>query len=389
MTFSLVAAAALANGFLIGLIPTIIDGLKPALQIRLNLSERGIDWYIRLFYLAWLPGMPIAGWLLDEFPNRDLLLYGGLPALILGFAWLALTRTTALAQLNAIFLGFGYSLLTTATIRLMPLAFFPDTGNEFNVAALNLGFVPVGLGAMVGPAIVKALEKWLGFRQGLLYLSIMLLVPAVLTALSDGSAFPAPVQDAASLREVMAYPQMGLIVAVILLYFALETCLEFWPDSYLREIGYEGKGLQVGLMIFWLAFVAARGAAAWLLYEHPHQAFFLTILLICLSALVLGNLAGGFEFGSGSFGFWALGVCYGPVLPALLGMALNLDLGARPLPMSAFGLLLALSGLDTLVLRPFLSVATRDFKARSVMFLPTILALIAAAVLLVLPFIPK
>ena len=61
--------------------------------------------------------------------------------------------------------------------------------------------------------------------------------------------------EVASWSEVFLYPQMGLIVLVILLYFALENCLEFWPDSYLKELGHQGASLQASLLIFWLAFL--------------------------------------------------------------------------------------------------------------------------------------
>jgi MFS family permease len=386
MTFSLVAVAALANGLLIGLIPTLIDGLKPAIQARLNLPEGRIEWHVRLFYLAWLPGMPLAGWLLDATANRDVLLYAGLLPLILGMAWLGLARNSASAFFNAIFLGLGYSVLTTATVRLMTVAFFPDYVNEYrlNIASLNLGFVAIGVGAILGPYLVKAIEQWTGVRQGLLYISIAMLAPAVLTALCESSAFPSNVQDHGLAIGVFSNTIMAMIAVVILLYFALETCLEFWPEAYLKEIGYEGRAFKVGVLVFWLAFVLSRLAAAWLFYEHPSLGPPLTLILLIASAVILGNLAGGFEIGSGSLGFWLLGVCYGPLLPGFLGIAL--DSGA-PLPTSALGMLLALSGIDTLVLRPFLAGATRNYKPRSVMFVPTIVALLATAVLLVLGFV--
>src|SRR5207248_3071987 len=113
----------------------------------------------------------------------------------------------------------------------------------------------------------------------------------------------------------------------ILLYFAIENCLEFWPDSYLKELGHQGAGLRASALLFWLAFIATRALAAWALFEfarYPQFAFGLTIGLAIISALILGNLTGGFEMGSGTLWFWLLGACYGPLLPGLLGMALEL-----------------------------------------------------------------
>jgi MFS family permease len=397
MSFSLLVAATLASGLLIGLIPTLVDGVQRPLQSRLKLPEGRVEWLARLFYLAWLPAMPLAGWLLDAGHNKEILFFG-LVALILAIAWLALVRSAGSLMLNALFLGLAYSCVTTAAISFMaPLVFFHDDIRHstlniaslnlgFRIASLNLGFITVGLGAMLGPWMVQALERLWGYRQGLLSLSIALIAPAALAALCDRELFPSLPSAVASWNEIFMHPQMGLVVVVILLYFALENCLEFWPDSYLKELGYQGRGLQVGLVVFWLAFLATRGLAAWWFFVHPSHAFSLTLIFVVVSAVVLGNLTGGFEFGSGSVGFWLLGACYGPLLPGFLGMALEMYY-PKALPVSILGALLALSGFDTLVVRPLMNVFGKDRPARSVMWAPTVLALILAAPLLLLKFV--
>lgn len=388
MTFTLLVAATLVSGLLVGLIPTLVDGFQKSLKDRLNLPEGRAEWFVRLFYLAWLPAMPLAGWLLDEFPTREIL-FGGLVALIVGIAWLALIRSATPLLFNALYLGAAYSCVATTTVSLMSRVFFEDyLHHKLHIASLNIGFVAVGLGALMGPWLVAAINRWWGFRQGLLYLSVALIVPGALAALSDREHFPTAPQDVATWNEVFLYPQMGMIVIVILLYFALENCLEFWPETYLKELGHEGAGLQMSMLVFWLAFIAARGAAAWLLVEYarfPQFAFGLTIGLAIISALILGNLTGGFEMGSGTFWFWLLGACYGPLLPGLLGMAL--ELYPKPLPMSILGVLLALSGVDTLVMRPVMNLFGKDRPARTMMRLPTILALVMAAPMLLLAFL--
>jgi MFS family permease len=387
MSFSLLVVATLVSGFLIGLVPTLVDGVQKSLQSRLKLPDGRVEWYVRLFYLTWLPAMPLAGWMLDSWHNKEILFYG-LLGLLLGIAWLALVRSTVSLMLNAMFLGLAYSCVTTATISFMPHVFFPDYIERFklNMASLNLGFITVGSGAILGPWIVQAFERLWGYRHGLLYLSIALIAPAALAALCNRDRFPESPSAVASCDEIFRNPRMGLIVAVILLYFALENCLEFWPDSYLKELGYQNRGLQVGLLVFWLAFLATRGVAAWWFFEHPSHAFGLTIILVVLSASILGNLTGGFEFGSGSLGFWLLGACYGPLLPGFLGMALELY-HPKALPVSVLGALLALSGFDTLVVRPIMNLFGKDRPARSIMAAPTVLALILAALLLLLAFV--
>ncbi len=389
MTLTLLVAATLLSGLIIGLIPAVVDGVKKPLQGQPNLPDGRPKWFIALFYLAWLPAMPLAGWMLDTLPTREIL-FGGLVALILGVAWLALVRSASSLLLNGLFLGLAYSCVTTAAISLMPKVFFAESsnGHRLNIASLNVGFVAVGLGAMAGPWLVAALERCGGYRQGLLYLSVALIVPAALTAISDRDLFPTAPNQLASWNEVFSYPQMWLIVFVILLYFALENCLEFWPESYLKELGHQGAGLQVSLLIFWLAFIATRAAAAWALFEYarfPQFAFALTIVLAILSAFILGNLTGGFDLGSGTLWFWLLGACYGPILPGLLGMAL--EVYPTPIPVSILGVLLALSGLDTLVMRPVMIGFGTGRAARRIMWIPTVLALVLAAPMLLLAFL--
>jgi MFS family permease len=386
MNPSLLAAATLANGLLIGLIPTFVDAIKTPLQIRLALTSERADWFVRLFYIAWLPAMPLAGVLLDFLPNYAALFFG-LVTLILAVAWLGLARTSAMLLINAVLLGIAYSVVTTATVRLMTTAFFPDYG-MLNIAALNLGFVAVGVGALLGPWVVVAIERWGSVRQGLLYLAIALMVPAAMVVLSGSSGFPSRPEGTASWHEVFTHPPMTMVIAVILIYFALENCLEFWPARYLKEIGYQERGARISEFVFWLAFIATRGAAAWWLYWHPAQGFYLTLILFITSAVVLGIVAEGYDLGSGTFWFWLLGSCYGPLLPGLLGIAIDLYPDPKYLLSGGVvGALLALSGFDTLVMRPVMRVLAQNGSARNIMRVPTVLAILAAGVLIGLAFV--
>jgi MFS family permease len=384
MTVSLLAAAALVSGLLIGLVPTLVDGLKKSLQSRLQLPEQRSDWFVWLFYLAWLPAMPLAGWMLDSWANhdRDVLFYS-LVTLILALAWLAHVQSLLSACGNALFLGAAYSGVTTATVHLMTSVFFlsgPD--HAYYVAGLNLGFVAVGFGALLGPVVVARIERRWGYRQGLLGLGILCMAPAALTYLSEPAAFP-KLDDTATWQAVFSHPHIAMIVCIILLYFAVENCFEFWPEPYLRELGYQERGQRIGMTLFWLSFIATRGLAAWFLWRYPSQAFGWMFVLALLAGLIVGNLAGGYEVGSGTFGFIAAGAVHGPLLPGFLGLAFMLY---PQLPASALGLLLALSGLDTLAVRPLMRVFAKDRPPRKVMRVPAILAILLAAPLLLLAF---
>jgi MFS family permease len=289
--------------------------------------------------------------------------------------------------LNGVLLGVAYSMVAVATVHLMTVALFhsDERNHSLNVAALNLGFVAVGLGALAGPWAIRLAHWWWGFRQGLLTVSVVLLAPAAFTVFCDSALFPRTTENGPNWHDVITHPEVPLIALVIVLYFALENLLEYWPEAFLKEIRYRDRALDLGLLLFWLAFIATRGAAAWWLFHHPTHGLALTIILLIASACIVGNLASGFDVGNSTVGFLLAGACYGPILPGLLGCAL--DLYGGHLPLSALGALLALSGLDTLLLRPIMDTFTRGRPARSVMRVPTFLAFALVAPLLLLAFL--
>lgn len=361
-------AATLACALLVGLIPTVADGVRAALKQRLGLPEARVERLLYAFYIAWLPGMPLGGWLLDHTANREVLFFG-LLGLVVGLAGLGLAGSVRALLGNLVLLGLAYSAVATATVRLMPVG-LGFTGS--NVASLNLGFVAVGLGAVAGPPLMARLDRWWGARTGLVGLALALAVPAALVAGAGRVEFPPAEGVGALLRE----PRLGLIALIVLLYFALENCLAVWPTQYLAELGYGSRLRAVALAVFWALFLGMRLAMGWL---HPGGETWLLLVLVLASAFALGNLVGAYGTHSGGVGFWLVGLCYGPLLPGFL--ALVLDFG---LPATALGYLLALSGLDTLIVRPLMTAYARRHPARAVMAVPTVLALVLAAPLMVL-----
>ena len=367
--------ATLLSSFTVGLIPALVDSTRDALRRRLDLPEARVERLLYAFYIAWLPGMPLAGWLLDHLPNKEVLFFAHLGT-VLGVAGLGLTGSARGLLGNLALLGLAYSGVATATVKLMSApAGLGFTGS--NVAALNLGFVAVGVGAVAGPWLLARAEKWGGPRQGFIGLGVALALPALLLTVSEPAEFPELPESHAWAGIFEA--RVGLIALVILLYFALETCLDVWPQQYLGEIGYSGRGRTVALVVFWAAFVGMRLAMGWL---HPGYEVWLLLALVLGSAFAMGNLAGAYGGSSGSIGFWLVGLCYGPLLPGFL--ALVLDFG---LPATALGYMLALSGLDTLIVRPLMTRYAKGHAARAVMAVPTVLALVLAAPLLVLALI--
>ena len=125
-----------------------------------------------------------------------------------------------------------------------------------------------------------------------------------------------------------------------------------------------------------------RAATGWL----PQSSYDVWLLLglVLASSCIMGNLVGANEYSSGSLGFWMTGACYGPLLPTVLALVLE---SFPQMPATALGLMLALSGLDTLTVRPVMTALARRSSVRTVMSVPMILGLLIAAPLMVLALI--
>jgi MFS family permease len=376
MPSSLLIAGAATSGFAIGFVPSVVDCVRAPLARQMQTPEPRAGRILTLFYLCWLPAMPLAGWLVDHGRDKEVLFFG-LLGCVLGTAWLGMALTAWSLVSSVLVLGLGYAMLATAGIRLMPVA-LGFTPHVSNVAALNVGFVFVVFGAVAGPWLVAQAERRWGYRQGLLYLSLALVVAAGLVFLVPADHFPR-LERAASAGYLVNDIRLGLMAAVVLLYFALENCLEVWPEPFLKELRFEGRGLTIALLVFWGAFTLLRIAMGWLPDTSWVPWILLSLLLI--SAFTMGNLSAASEQNSGSAAFWLVAACYGPLLPGFLALVMNFY---PELPATALGVMLALGGLDILVVRPWVASRARSRPVRNVMRVPMILALLMAAPLLVL-----
>src|SRR5947209_13466076 len=136
MSSPLLIAGALVSGFAIGFVPALLDSVRAPLQRQYKGAEGRVDRILDLFYLAWLPAMPLSGWLLDQWRAKEILFFG-LLACVLGVAWLGMARTLRSMAMSAVLLGAGYSWLAVAGIRLMAQA-LKFTEHASNIGALNI-----------------------------------------------------------------------------------------------------------------------------------------------------------------------------------------------------------------------------------------------------------
>ena len=380
MSTPLLITGAATSSFAIGFVPALVDSLAGALRQQLKAQERWAAVIVAVFYITWLPMMPLSGWAVDRGYIKEVLFFG-LLGCALGFAWLGLANSARSLLTSILVLGVGYSCLATAGIRLMPIA-LGFGARPSTMAKVNAGFVLVILGAIVAPWLVSALQRRWGYRQGLLYLSLGVVIIAGLVFLVPHDLLPAPPGPTAPAWSEALYDyRLWLIGAVVLLYFAIENCMEVWPQPYLRELRFEGRALTLALLTFWVAFMLARLGFGWLPRTSAAYEPWLLFGLLAVSAFTLGNLVGAGEYSSGSVGVWLTGACYGPLLPGFL--ALVMDIFDNQ-PATTLGMMLALSGVDTLIVRPLMTRLANRSSARTLMRVPLVLALIMAGPLLFL-----
>src|SRR4051812_45166391 len=93
MSSPLLIAGTVAAAFAIGFVPTLVDRIRVPLRQRLKGSETQIDRVLLLFYLAWLPAMPLGGWLIDHWKWNKEVLFLGLLGCVLGIAWLGMAQS--------------------------------------------------------------------------------------------------------------------------------------------------------------------------------------------------------------------------------------------------------------------------------------------------------
>jgi fucose permease len=152
--FQAVAAVTISGAIVFGMMLALLGSLKLALAKRLNLGEGRIGALLSAFNLALIPMMLLVGLVIDRWGVRVTMILG---SLILSGAMLYLTLTPTYSRVFSALLlaGLGGAAVSTASIVLMPAAFFP--GEES--ASLNLGNVFFALGALVTPPLIDILLR--------------------------------------------------------------------------------------------------------------------------------------------------------------------------------------------------------------------------------------
>src|SRR5262249_22765051 len=199
------------------------------------------------------------------------------------------TRSFSGAMASVLLLGNSCACVWTASVVLMP----GGAGPANLAAALNAGFVFFGVGLLLAPTLADTLLEQLEVRRALGVLALLALAPALLAALTELDAFPAPA-PAGGWQAVVYRPEFWLVALGLFLSLPVEQALTTWVARYLAEMGHsEGRigWLRAG---FWLAFLAGRFGAllAWARgWGRPAAVLSLGLHLPTVADVALGSVA--------------------------------------------------------------------------------------------------
>ncbi|MCI0682722.1 MAG: hypothetical protein L0Y71_11535 [Gemmataceae bacterium] len=358
---------------LVGAMPALVTALKPRLEQLLNLDHARVDRLERMrFFLAWVGGMPLAGYLVDVWKREEILVAGcfGIAATL---AFFGVAHSPRWVGAMSFLLGLATSFVVVATICLAPAA-IPAA---CPAAALNAGFIGIGLGSFAPRGLLARLERWFGLRRAMLVLGLAALIPAsfVFAAIVANDI---PQQDPHTTPDFFRAVPFWLLAAMLVFYYPIESALDIWSGPFLNELGYRNRPGRMMLVGFWLAFLIAR-LAMWFLMG-PRNEIWLLFLCALTSAIVLGNLVGAYGASAGGTGFWLVGACYGPLLPGILGLLLEASVGSQGL---AVGSVLAVAGLHDALAHPIMQRTMHAREVRKAMRIPLLMTLLMLAPLLI------
>jgi fucose permease len=327
----------------------VLGSVKVPLAKRLLIDEARVGGLVSIFGFVLIPVILTAGFVTDHIGRQAVFMTGSvLFAASLGL--LAAARKYVVALTAVLLLGAAWAMLINVSNVLTPLAF---AGDPPNVArATNLANVFFGLGAFLTPLAVAFLVARRSLRMALGLLALLSLVPAVLAlgvdfrALAPESPEQSHSAEAPGFGSLLGDPVLWLCGLAMFFYAPLESSLGAWTTTYLGERGVSDRAAPRLLSGFWLAYMASRLTAAFLLPGGRETTTLVMVAAASFAVLVAIVVSRG-AVAAGAL-VLAAGVVFGPIFPII--MALLLGHFPATLHGRAVGLLFALAGIGWTVI---------------------------------------
>lgn len=377
----MMTAATIGGALIFGMTLALLGRLKLAVARRGPAAEGTIRRWLLALNIALIPLVLLSGVLIDIYGARSILVAGSV-MLAVALVSLSLRPTYPHAFASILLAGFGASALGTVSTVLMPRAFFVS---EEALAALNLGYVFIALGALLTPALTDILLEKIELRRTLAVLALLALTPGFLGVLPSNEYWQIPALPG-NPSALFAEPSCWFAALVLFFYAPLEAAISLWTFTLLAEREQEEREATGLLSGFWAAFMASRLLVALaqhldFLSEWWYRS--LIVVLPLLAAVLLGNLAGASHRARPRTGLILLGLLLGPILPTLLGLVFRAAPDGQG---TAYGLVFAAGSLGSVLLAPFAKLPSRP-PLQAALRLPIFLALIVTATALVVGLI--
>src|SRR5262249_29599931 len=275
---TLLILTALVNAFLAGFLLALPSALRPLLAEGRGRAVR------RLTAVLLVPLMLGSGLVIDKWGVQTALALGRVLAAL---ALVALERGSGwtLSVAAAALLAAAIATLITGTLVVLPQAVFAGHAAR----SVNLGYLVIPAAALLAPAAVRLLVRRVGEHKALLGLAMLCLVPAALAACTPGDDSGRPAATS-PWSQLLADTHLDLVLFAVALCAPLEASLGPWVRRYVGERGHVPGTATLAWTGFWLAFLGARLAAAFLLADGGEA--WLVSVLGKVGALALGHLPG-------------------------------------------------------------------------------------------------
>jgi MFS transporter, ACS family, hexuronate transporter len=214
--------------------------LAPFLIADLSINRTQLGLFSSLTYLGSLIFSMPGGWLIDKFGVRRLLLLG--PGMLgIFFALFSVIPNLGVGYIVVFMIGLGYLFLAPTTA----VALFQWFPKSSRATAVSIKQSAVTAGIAVGAVIIPSLSIWLGWRNAVSILGIVVVLVVIL-GFSIYREWPQELPKVqspalAAFRKVIANKNLLYLGVACIAYLALQSCIL----SYLVLELVEFKSLSV------------------------------------------------------------------------------------------------------------------------------------------------
>jgi len=314
----MIQTVALCGSFGLGIVFALIGAFKLQIAKVLNIDDAKVGGLISALMFTSVIMVLIVGVLVDAWGHKPLAIIGFI-VVAACIVFFVSTKSYKMAVLACIFLAVGGMCLNTVANTLMPIVLF---GGENPPAASNLGNIAFGFGAFITPFLVGILLRKLGFHGTGYVIALIAFIPIIFALIATYPVVPTGFQ----ISDALSLLAKGIIITASLAlfcYIALEVSMGGWISTYLSDVGFEPRGANIVLSIFWVGLMAGRLIAAGfgvkpIVTPELGVAPIVVLSIVAVVTILLMIIAKSKPLAA--FAVILTGLVFGPIFPTIVGV---------------------------------------------------------------------